>query len=334
MAVGCVPGCIDCFRPSGEVGQVFQEDGLTRGDKETYAQMSGTHDSIQIQAYEFGDATGAFAAYTYLRKPTDRPVTGSHLGKEAVEDGDTVLLWDGRTVVVAEFHGERRIADLQDLIPVLPKIGGPKGLAPMLPTLLPAKGLEPETLKYALGPASYQAMGGVLPPAIVGFDKSAEVATARYAGKGTLTLLLYPTPQISGEHGREIVAEMNREGTKAGTVKLRREGPLLAMTTGAWTPGEAQKIVEGVHLHDELTWNKPFPVDFHSEVRKTASLLSNILILTGVLFLAAVILALFFGGGRALIRVLQGKPAATEPEFLHIDLREGPGESGRFKPLH
>ena len=27
-------------------------------------------------------------------------------------------------------------------------------------------------------------------------------------------------------------------------------------------------------------------------------------------------------------------PAATEPEFLHIDLREGPGEAGRFKPLH
>ena len=52
------------------------------------------------------------------------------------------------------------------------------------------------------------------------------------------------------------------------------------------------------------------------------------------LTLAAVILALFFGGGRALIRVMQGKPAATEPEFLHIDLREGPGEGGRFKPLH
>jgi hypothetical protein len=311
----------------------FREDGIARADAETYTR-AGSSATVQLTAYQFGDATGAFAAYTYLRKPADRPLTGLHLGKEAVGDGDAVLLWDGRTVVAAAFHGERRTADLQDLIPMLPKIGGPKGLAPMLPTLLPPKGLEPETLKYALGPASYQAMGGVLPPEIVGFDKSAEVATARYAGKGTLTLLLYPTPQISGEHGRAIVAEMNREGTKAGTVKLRREGPLLAMTTGAWTPGEAQKIVEGVHLHDELTWNKPFPVDFHSEVRKTASLLSNILILTGVLFLAAVILALFFGGGRALIRVLQGKPAATEPEFLHIDLREGPGEGGRFKPLH
>jgi hypothetical protein len=317
----------------GATQTAFREDGVARVDAETYTR-AGSSATVLLKAYEFGDATGAFAAYTYLRKPADRPVTGLHLGKEAAEDGDTILLWDGRTVVAAEFHGERRVADLQDLIPSLPKIGGPKGLAPMLPTLLPAKGLEPETLKYALGPASYQAMGGVLPPEIVGFDKSAEVATAKYAGKGTLTLLLYPTPQIAGEHGREIVAEMNREGTRAGTVKLRRAGPLLAMTTGAWTPGEAQKTVAGIHLHDELTWNKPFPVDFHSEVRKTASLLSNILILTGVLFLAAVILALFFGGGRALIRVLQGKPAATEPEFLHIDLREGPGEAGRFKPLH
>jgi hypothetical protein len=317
----------------GATQTAFQEDGVARAAAEIYAR-AGSSSTLQLKAYEFGDATGAFAAYTYLRKPADRPVNGLHLGKEAVEDGDTVLLWDGRTVVAAEFHGERRIADLQDLIPVLPKIGGPKGLAPMLPTLLPAKGLETETLKYALGPASYQAMGGVLPPAIIGFDKSAELATAKYSGKGTLTLLLYPTPQISGEHGREIVAEMNREGATAGTVKLRREGPLLAMTTGAWRPDEAQKLVEGIHLHDELTWNRPLPLDFHSEVRKTASLLTNILVFTGVLFLAAVILALFFGGGRALIRVMQGKPAATEPEFLHIDLREGPGEGERFKPLH
>jgi hypothetical protein len=327
------PGATGAAETDSATQTAFREDGIARVDAETYTR-AGSNATVQLKAYQFGDATGAFAAYTYLRKPADRPVTGLHLGKEAVEDGDAVLLWDGRTVVAAEFHGERRIADLQDLIPMLPKIGGPKGLAPMLPTLLPAKGLETETLKYALGPASYQAMGGVLPPELVGFDKSAEVATARYAGKGTLTLLLYPTPQISGEHGREIVAEMNREGTEAGTVKLRREGPLLAMTTGAWAPGEAQKMVEGIHLRDELTWNKPFPVDFHSEVRKTVSLLSSILILTGVLFLAAVILALFFGGGRALIRVMQGKPAATEPEFLHIDLREGPGEGGRFKPLH
>jgi hypothetical protein len=308
---------------------------------------------VLLKAYEFGDATGAFAAYTYLRKPTERLASAEylalletqgsvktvaalplHLGQEAVVEGNTVLLWEGRTVVLAEFQGERRFAELQGLIPALPKIGGPKGLPPLLPTLLPAKGFQAGTLKYALGPSSYQAMGGVLPAGIVGFDKSAEVATAQYAGRGTLTLLLYPTPQIAGEHGREIEAEMNREGASAGVVKLRREGPLVLLTTGAWTPSEAKKMVEGIHLRDQLTWNKQMPLDFHTEVRKTASLLANILMLTGALFLAAVILALFFGGGRALIRVMQGKPAAMEAEFLHIDLREGPGEGERFKPLH
>jgi len=37
-----------------------------------------------------------------------------------------------------------------------------------------------------------------------------------------------------------------------------------------------------------------------------------------------VVIALFLGGARAAIRVMQGKPAATEPEFLRIDLSGRP----------
>jgi hypothetical protein len=325
------PSSSNAFQPQGELAAALKEDGLTRASQQSYTRASA---SVELTAYQFIDTTGAFAAYTFLRKPTDQPVSGVKLGTSAVKQGETILVWDGPTVVSAVFHGPAQPADLQPLIPVLPKVGGPKGLPPLLPTFLPTRNLQSETLKYALGPQSYAAMSGVLPPDIVGFDKSAEAVTAKYAGKGTLTLLLYPTPQIAGDHGRQIEAEMNREGAAAGTVKLRREGPLLILTTGAWRPAEAQKLIEATHLHDELTWNKPMPLDFHTEVKKTASLLTDILVLTGVLFLAAVILALFFGGGRALIRILQGKPAATEPEFLSIDLREGPGEEGHFKPLH
>jgi hypothetical protein len=163
-------------------------------------------------------------------------------------------------------------------------------------------------------------MGGVLPAEIVGFDKAAEVVTAKYEGKGTLTMLLYPTPQIAGDHGRQIETEMNREGGAAGTVMLRREGPLVLLTTGAWNAEEAKRLVEGIHLRSEVTWNKPVPPEFHAEIKKTVSLLTSILVFCGLGALAAVILALFLGGGRAAIRVLQGKPAATEPEFLRIDL--------------
>ena len=56
------------------------------------------------------------------------------------------------------------------------------------------------------------------------------------------------------------------------------------------------------------------------ETRKTFGLLANIIIFSGVLCLAAVLLGLFLGGGRALVRVLRGKPPATEAEFLSLHL--------------
>jgi hypothetical protein len=305
---------------SGADGPVLVEDGIRRYERGTPG-SAVQHGAVQhgtVTVYQFEDATGAYAAYCYLRR----------------SGGDHVTL-SGVSVVVSDLKPESAL--LKTVETGLPKVGGPRGLPPLLPTYLPAKGLEKDTLKYALGPVSYQAMGGVLPAEIVGFDKAAEVVTAKYQGKGTLTLLLYPTPQIAGEHGRLIEAEMNRQGTAAGTVKLRREGPLVLLTTGSWTPVEAKAMVEGIHLRNELTWNKPVPPEFHSEIQKTVSLLTSIAIFCGLGALAAVVLALFFGGGRAAIRVMQGKPAASEPEFLRIDLsgqasrirQDGPGTEPR-----
>ena len=297
---------------SGADGPILVEDGIRRYERGTaesavaHGVGSGkTTPSGTVTVYQFDDATGAYAAYTYLRKNA----------------ADRVML-SGVSVVVSDLklYPESATALLKTVEVGLPKVGGTKGLAPLLPTYLPAKGLEHDSVKYAVGPAGYQAMGAVVPPEIVGFDKAAEVVTAKYEGKGTLTLLLYPTPQIAGDHGRQIEKEMNRQGASAGTVKLRREGPLVLMTTGAWKPAEAQEVVENIHLRNQLTWNKPMPLEFHSEVRKTVSLLTSVLIFCGLGALAAVVLALFFGGARAAIRVMQGKPAATEPEFLRIDL--------------
>jgi hypothetical protein len=326
----------DLGEMNGSFTSVLLEDGLASSSTQTY-KRDGTGESLLLTAFKFGDTTGAYSAFTFLTTPEFRPVTGVDLGMSALQNKDSVLIWYGPTVVKATFHGGKQLAELKDLVAVLPKIAGPKGQPPLLPTFVPAKNLEPQTLKYALGSTGYEAMGGVLPASIIGFDKSAEVATMKYAGRGTLTMLLYPTPQIAGDHGRQIEAEMNREvaaGQSPGTVKLRREGPLVLLTTGAWTPAEAKAIVEGTHLRDQLSWDKPVPLEFHAEVQKTASLLLSIAELSAALMLAALVLGLFFGGGRAAIRVLQGKPAASEPEFLRINLREGPGEAGTFKPLH
>jgi hypothetical protein len=88
-------------------------------------------------------------------------------------------------------------------------------------------------------------------------------------------------------------------------------------------------MVESVHLHSELSFDKPMPLIFQSEIHKTYTLLESIAIFSGLGALAAVVLGLSLGFGRAAIRVMQGKPAATEPEFLRIDLREAGSRSLR-----
>ena len=304
------------------------EDGLRHFAAARYTHGPAT---LDVQALQFVDATGATAGFSLYRSITPglHPLPpGQKLGTDSAARPEEALFRTGNTVVIAKaLHVDP--AELQKLAATLPKISGPKGMSPLLPTLLPARGLEPESVRYSLGPISYAATGGVLPAEILGFEKSAEEVTAGYAtrsGKGMLTLLLYPTPQIAGDHGRAIESWLNTHHADLGAMKLRREGPLLVMATGAFSADDAQHLVENTHLHSEVTWNKPVPLEFHTEVRKTASLLVSIAVLSGVLMLAAVLLGLFLGVGRATIRVLMGKSAAIEPEFLGLGLERGPSK--------
>jgi hypothetical protein len=303
---------------------ILNEDGLKREERGSYrAGASGP--TVAVTARQFVDATGAHAAYSFYQRPGST-YRGTGLGNETNAVGDSYLFRSGASVVqTAGGRGAKVEALLEGIETRLPKIAGPKGLPPLLPTYLPSNGLDRETVKYALGPVSYEAMSGVLPGTVIGFDKAAEAVTAEYAGRGKLTMLLYPTPQIAGDHLRAIEAEVNHNGHGDGTVVLRREGPLVLMTSGEWGLQEAKALVGGIHPRAEVTWNKQMPPEFHTEVRKTYSLLSSIMIFCGFGALAAVILGLFLGAGRAGWRVLHGKPAAAEPEFLRIDLSGGPG---------
>lgn len=316
-----------------ETPKVMIEDGLKR--TETRAVMSGSNPAGWVRAYQFVDATGALSAYTYFRQGGKTRRSDSPSVTEAELPGGELVLLDGVSVVRMMARAGDAASLLLAIETGLPKITGRHGIPPLLPTLLPGPGLDAAKLRYSLGPTAYQVMGGMLPPEILGWDKSAEVATAEYAGrggKGTLTLYLYPTPEIAGIVGRVIEQAVNQKIAKdgpasLGTVKLRRLGPLVAMTSGAWTPTQAQALVESVRLNQEIIFDQKKPPEFHAEIRKTATLLQEIAVFTGVLILAALVLGVFFGGARAGIRVLQGKPAASEPEFLTIDLR------GKTKPF-
>ncbi len=270
---------------------------------------------VHVEAVEFNDATGAYSAFTLALRP------GLKLGKEigaatAIGDGG-VLFETGSSLALAFPATSADVSDLTKLANTLPKIGGPRSQPPLLPTFFPAKGLATDSLRYALGPASYAAMGGMFAAGQLGWEKSAEAALATYAdkrGKETLTLLLYPTPQIAADHTRAIEAQM------ANGVKARREGELVAIATGTFSADDAQNMIENIHLRTEVTFDRATPPSFEHEMQKTYSLLASIAIFCAVGTLASVLLGVFLGGGRALVRKMQGKDAVADVEFLSLHL--------------
>lgn len=333
LAMGGTPATgSDAPADLGAAAPVLHEDGLAGWEDAHYGADGGS----AVRAYRFGDTTGAFAAYTLLRKPGSAALPPG-VAANGVVSGNRVVLQSGVSVVVADLSvsGAARDAAIRSIVQGLPKVGGRAGLPPLLPTYVPARTLVPSSLRYAVGPLGYAAERGVLPPEVISFVKAAEVVTAEYPGRngvGTLTMLLYPTPQIAGENGRAIESYFNVDASHraaaGAAVKLRREGPLVLLATGGFSPAQAQELVESVHLRLDVSLNKPVPPEFHIEVRKTASLLVSIAVFSGVAGLAAVLLGLFLGLGRASIRVWMGKPAATEPEFLRLGLSRDGGPRG------
>jgi len=303
---------------------VLQEYGVKDSVTGTYAHGTSR---LTLHAMRFGDATGAYGAFTFFRQSPLRALPPAQsIGKDAAAAGPHAIFWTGATVVDAIFNRPETSSAmaLQSLARLIPQPAGTEGIPPSLPGYLPDGALDRSSTHYAIGPVAYAQGGGVLPPTIVSFDRAAEALTAQYAarnGKGTLTLLIYPTPQIAQDRANAIEALLKSgkvAGDPAGLI-VKRSGPVVGFTSGSFSADEARSLLAGVKYEGFVTINNP--KGYVSEVAKTAKLLLGITYLTVVLGGAAILLGLFFGGGRALIRVLRGKPASSVAEEEFISLR-------------
>ena len=296
---------------------VLKEDGLSRSGSALY--RSGSSDAM-IRAWEFSDATGAYSAFTYYRQPQ---MHAESIGSEAAAAGDHFVFWTGATVVDATFAhpAKDETGMLTALAAALPKVHGGEGVPPSLPHYLPPAGLGAETVKYAIGPAAYAAMGGALPANAVDFSQDAEAVTAQYGvqgAQGTLTIVMYPTPQMAEAH-RKTLETAAQSGHGIGGV-ARRIGPLLAVVDGNLPAQNANALLDAIHISDTVTINHP--EGYVPETVKMYRLLFGITMLTVILVCAAVFLGLFLGGGRAMVRVMRGKPVSSvsEEEFISLHL--------------
>jgi hypothetical protein len=317
---GTAPAAIDAAN-----ADVLSEYGMKDFAAGAYRHGSS---QVRLRAMRFADATGAYGAFTFYRKPGMRPEA---IGSGGAGNESEIVFWSGVTVVDATFESSavNERASLKALSAALPPAGGSSGVAPTLPDYLPAKALDKTTVRYAIGPRAYTRGGGVLPPDAIDFSRDAEVVTAQYSagnGAGTLTLIEYPTPQMSIGAEKNLAALLKgplpatlQQGN-AAALSVNRSGPLVAVTSGNFSSAEARSLLAQVKYQADVTWNRPG--NTVNEVKNAASMLLGIAYLTAVLAACALLLGFFLGGGRALWRVMHGKPASTiyEEDFISLNL--------------
>ncbi len=311
----------------------LKEYDYNGGASATYKREGET---LTVRALRFQDATGAYGAYSFYRQ---NGWLKEDIGAGAASFHNRVLFWKGDTVVDATFSqiGTMSAAEMRELAHHIPDPPGTRALMPPVLANLPQNAIDGQTTHYAIGPAGYSGAGGVLPPDLVGFDRGAEAVTANYtltSGPATLTIIDYPTPQMASAQEPKI-----RDYLKAGgsaqppwpkpladsdqaSLEVRRSGPLVAIVSGDAIPDESHKLLEMVHYEADLT---ALPqVGGETEVAKTAKLLMSIAAFVIVGSSAALLLGFFLGGGRAMYRIMRGRPASSvfDEEFIRIDLRE------------
>jgi len=310
----------------------LKEYGFKNGLTASYKREG---DTVTLRALTFEDASGAYGAYSFYRQNGWPKVS---IGDGAASDNNRVLFWQGTTVVDANFSrvGAMSAGELREISRHLPIPVGNLALAPPILAALPRHSIDPQTTHYAVGPVGYVGAGGVLPPSLVAFDKGAETVTADYSltsGPATLTIIDYPTPQIAQAQENAIRAYL-KAGSAAqppwpkpltdsdlASLEVRHSGPLVVVVSGDAIPDDSHRLLESVHYSADLT---AIPQPVESEVVKTGKLLLGIAAFCIVGGAAAILLGLFFGGGRALYRVARGLPASSvyDAEFIHLDLRE------------
>lgn len=314
----------------------LNEFGLKQFSQGTYHRGSM---KANVRVMQFADATGAYGAATFYRRQGMKPV---EIGNGGAGDAHEIIFWSGSAVVDATFDApDAQIKTaLKGLQAELPSAGGSAGVAPSLPGYLPAEFLDRSTVRYAIGPAAYARGGGVLPPEAIDFGRDAEVVTAQYgvhSDRGTLTLIEYPTPQMAIRSEAALNALLKgplpeglQQSSPAALV-VRRSGPIVALTSGSFSSAQAQSLIEQVKYRADITWNRGDGDNSKREVKNAAAMLLGIAYLTAIIAACALLLGSFLGGGRALLRILRGRPASAvyEEDFISLGLSEWPRESAR-----
>jgi len=303
---------------------VLKEYGFQRFEKADYTRDDGR--KVDIKAAVFGDASGAYGAFTFYKTPA---MLNEKIGGQASSLNNRVLFYQGNILIDAVFDqlSVMSAAELRELAGLLPQPPGNARNLPSLPVYLPKQSYEKNTAKYILGPVTLDRVGAPLPTPVVDFHDGAEVEIGKYAvggGDATLMLISYPTPQIAMERLKQIDAlhgtpALQQPGVATivdvGPFFAKRTGPIIVIASGPLSQNEANALLGSINYEAEVTWNEN---TYASKKDNLANLLFNVIILCAILIGFSLVAGLAFGGFRILMKRLFPDRVFDRPEDMEI----------------
>lgn len=294
---------------------VLNEYGFADVESSAYSKDGGR--KLTVRAARFTDATGAYGAYTLYSQPG---MQTEQIGRHGESAGDRVLFMQGNIVVEAKFDHVNAMsaAEMRELAAALRQPAGNLGQLPGLPRWLPEQQFVEHSVKFAIGPKSYDQSGAPLPASAIDFGKSPEIITALYRtdeGNARLTLISYPTPQIAGTQLRAIEQNRGTLQQTAGDFQIKRSGPLLAIVSGISSNADAQSLLGSVNYEAEITYNEP---TYLSKKDNIGNLIVAAFALIGIILAVAIAFGIAFGGLRVLLKRFYPDKFVDRPEDTRV----------------
>lgn len=311
---GSDPVAVDQAHPA-----VLKEYGFTDFEVASYTRPER---KLTIKAARFQDATGAYGAFTFYRKPN---MQKENISQAAASDNERVLFFRDNILIEAQFDRVTAMSgsELRELASALPNAKGNAANLPTLPNYLPREQMAPNSAKFMVGPAAVDTMTVPLSAAQIDYSLNPEILLARYSvDKQTadMMLIMYPTPQIATERLRAIEATAPpQDGT---TIVARRAGPIVAVIKGIISESDAKRIVGRVNYEADVTWNE----NAGTKRDNIGNLIVAAFMLIGIILLISLGTGVLFGFGRVILqRLFPGRflGTAEEANFIRLNLKSG-----------
>jgi len=312
MAVGTpeiyTESTIEKFSP--DQAPILKSYGL---DGVTVATWQNSQGRVRTTLYQMIDASAAYGFFSVRRHSESTSSNENAVGSESFVAGNSLYFWQSGFVVKLEGEQQTVIA----LATLLSKTILGSSQKPPITNHLPSANMVAGSEEYILNPMNVESSAGIV-PAKLGFDFSAEAASASYRINGKtaqLLLLQYPTQQIAKKYEDQLrAAAPDLESSR------KRIGPLLAIVSGSNDPKIVQSILGDVHYESKVTWDEPPPG------LGLGPIIVTVFTFIGILLAFCVIVGISLGGLRIFMKARYPDRVfdrAQNMEIIQLKLDQG-----------